>query len=255
MDLFSAQGAIGLGVLVSTTSTYFLGRLTARRDAMKGRSGWIAVVDRGVFGYEPTGTYRARARAEQQRRSLEAGGEKSFVVTVPGFEALVLDWVGSPATWGRIDEVEKWIEEINARLKPKPAADVETTILPAVADPGPGAERIDGIASQIAALSVRVGSTEEMVREAAELMDAFRDSIVALEATMREHNDKIGHTTAEMRAIAEDVERNVQDPVTKEFPVPSGRIMVRTPSGLAAIGRDMENRRENLPDGKKELEG
>lgn len=252
------------GAPLATTAAYVLGRMTQRKS-MKNDSELIAVVvDHGIFGLELESRYRSRSHAETRRRFLTQQGEKAEVTPYATWLAVMTEKVHSTAYWDAVMHLEDQIQQLNAAIE---RANAETTLLPVLPPDRDVSvvdemhDRFNEIKTGIAGLGARMNHTDETLAEVQRMIDKFREHITHLDRTVEDHTSKVGHVTAEMKAITADEQSAFRkNAPTNEFPRPAwgsaqrpARTLVRLP-GVAEHRADHEHRPEKVESGDSAVE-
>jgi methyl-accepting chemotaxis protein len=237
--------------------------MTQRRSAQNDSELIAVVVDHGVFGLELESRYRSRPHAESRRRSLVQQGEKAEVMPYVAWLSVMTEKVHSPAYWDAVMYLEDQIQKLNSAIeKANAPSNAETTLLPVLSPHHDIAvidemhDRFDEIKTGIAGLGARMNHTDETLAEVQEMIDKFREHITHLDRTVEDHTSKVGHVTAEMKAITADEQSAFRkNAPTNEFPRPAwgsaqrpARTLVRLP-GMAEHRADHEHRAKTVESG------
>jgi hypothetical protein len=218
------------GVSISVTAAYLLGRMDARRRFRKVRDTWVLVEDLDFFGLAMLDQMRSKTKAEQARRRWANSGRSIEVMAYSEWLERTTTHVHNIRNWEHVKRILSQIEKVNALWD-----ETTPTLLPVDVKPGLNFETetvLNGLAEislQIADLAHRIDSAEKLFVQ---------------------HTEKVGHVTAEMRAITED--EGSSSPFTRPFKLSgqAGRPLIRSTRGLVGIG-GMEKHRENpMPQSK-----
>jgi hypothetical protein len=197
-------GLFFTGSTIVMTGSYTLGRMDAINAIKRKRPLWVAVSDHGMLGLEPADFFRSRKHAESYRRRL-AGTEKIEVMTYDEWLSCVVERLKSEEYWDGIERLERWIEQINNRIRvDNEAYEARNSVAET--------QRLNLVETGVEDLSQHVDSTDGVLTELAALVGEVQEHA-------RRHRENEDATDDSGYA---------------------GATMVRSPRGLVAIGRDVE---------------
>lgn len=217
------------GTLIAVTAAYVLGTFKGSGQKRNYRGSWVVAEDFGIFGFGMHERYRSRAKAEIAARHARSEDTPDFGVTVMSYD----DWL--KATLNRVHDRQNWSLVYDMYVKLRNINDVinrQNEAAVAVEENG----RADEILSGIAGLHARMNHTDEILSGALGMLDRFREHMTHLDAALTQHTEKVGHVTAEMKAIVDDEVTSASsiDPRTESLQLPGSteRPIIRAARGV-----------------------
>jgi len=249
MDNWPELILFGGGSSLAACAAYVLGRM--------GRSGgvretWVLGEDLGPLGVANCGEYRSRTNAEQARRRWMNSGKTLVVMPYKAWLDQITTTVHTNEFWDAL-----------RGLIPSQA---QTTILPVLSDQNPDTEAIvlnteatllslAEISLQIAGIANRMNGTDQILGSMLRVQDEFRDRIIDIEDSFKNHAEKVGHITAGMRVFTDAAQDASDSTRPLKLSGTTGRPLIRSTRGLIGLGGEVEERGENLLSGAGTVEG